>query len=220
MKRAVFASLVFFAVALTPLFALDARVTGVTGKVQLRAPGAGWVNARIGSLVTPGTVVATGFNSTAVLNLGTSHLQVKQLTRLTLRKLLRTHSTATTSLYLTVGEVHANVADNLGITQKFKIQSPVSTAAVRGTIFTFNAFSVTVHRGVVDFSTNNHLRRLVAKGQTSTLRGSNVPQSASVVEQQSNGVQVSPPTGGSSQSGAPIGPVPAGSSGSVTITVQ
>lgn len=179
MRRISLVGLLLFSVALLPLFGLNATVKQVTGRVQLLPPGGSWVDAEVGSLVTPGTVVSTGFGSTAVLDLGTSQVQVKQLTRLKLSELLRSQSTATTSLFLTVGAVKADVADNLGITQKFTVQSPVSTAAVRGTILGVSdgGYGGSCDRGTMHFSNSFGLGVLVGANESSELNGPYVPRS-------------------------------------------
>lgn len=178
MRRMLLVGVLLSTVLLVPAFAQNATVKQVNGMVQLLAPGGAWANAAVGSVVTQGTVVSTGFNSTAVLDLGTSQIQVKPLTRLKLNELLRTRTTATTALFLTVGAVRADVANNLGITQKFKIESPVSTAAVRGTIFEFNGYSVSVDRGIVHFANIEGLGREVAVNQSSEITTAYVPASA------------------------------------------
>ncbi len=170
-------ALLFIALAM-PAFAQNAIVKEVTGKVQLLPPGGSWSNASVGSVITQGTVVSTGFGSSAVLDLGTSQIQVKQLTRMKLDELVRTQTTATTSLFLTVGQVHANVDNKLAVTQKFTLKSPVSTAAVRGTIFDFGPFRLRVDRGLVHYSNEYGIGRLVSVGETSEWNGPYVPGSA------------------------------------------
>lgn len=183
MRRTLILGTLLLLVTLVSAFAENATVTQISGKVQLLAPGGNWENAHVGSSVSPLTVVATGFGSSCVLNLGTSHIQVQALTRMRLLELLRNKSTATTSVYLTVGAVHANVADNLGITQKFRIQSPVSTASVRGTIFDFTGYSLTVDRGIVHYTTPEGFGRNITVGQSSTLSNPYVPGSAESFQQ-------------------------------------
>jgi len=216
MKRVALLSAIFLTVVFLPVFGQNATVTQITGKVQLLSPGGQWVDAARGSVVTPGTVVSTGFSSTAVLDLGTSQLQVRQLTRMKLEELVRSQGTVTTSLFLTVGAVHANVANNLGVTQKFTIQSPISTAAVRGTIFDFDGFTVTVDRGVVHFSNIDNLGREVAANQSSSLDGPYVPGSAEEFQMANSNVSGNTNPGGG---GTPTGPA-GGGSGSITVTIN
>lgn len=217
MKRTALVSALLLSMAILPVFGQNATVTSITGKVQLLAAGGTWTNASVGSVVTQGTVVSTGFNSSAVLDLGTSQLQVKQLTRMKLDELIRREGSVTTSLFLTVGAVHADVANNLGVTQNFTIQSPISTAAVRGTIFDFDGFTVSVDRGVVHFSNISGLGRNVAEGQGSRLNGPYVPGSAEQFEMAQS--EVSPLTSPSGE-GVPNAPNAGAATGSVTVTVN
>lgn len=205
-------------IALTAqVFAQNAVVKELTGQVQLLAPGGSWANATVGSVISQGTVVSTGFGSTAVLDLGTSQLQVRQLTRMRLDELVRTQSTATTSLFLTVGQVRANVDNTTSLTQKFTLKSPVSTAAVRGTIFDFGPFSVTVERGVVSFSNEYGFGRDVAVGETSEWNGPYVPGSAEEFAKASSTTNPKANAGGSEGGGGPSGNV---NTGSVAVTVS
>lgn len=203
--------------AASGVFAQNATIKQMTGNVQLLAPGGSWVNATVGATVSPLTLVATGFNSSAVLDTGTSNIQVKQLTRMRLIELLRNNTSATTHVYLTVGAVHANVANNLGITQKFSIQSPVSTAAVRGTIFDFNGYTLTVDRGIVHFTSPEGLGRNVVVGQSSDINGPYVPGSAEAFEQ----ARSQTPTN-TNPTGTGGVPKPPGASlvGTVTVTIK
>ncbi len=161
-----------------PLFAQQSAVIKeLTGKVQLKNPDGQWVSATPGAAVGPGTIVSTGFNSTAVLDLGTSQIQVRPLTRMRLDELLRKANNVTTTVFLTVGEVHASVDRLPGLTQAFKLESPVSTAAVRGTQFTFAGDWVATHEGVVEFLNSLGLGRDVAEGEGSELSGLALPMS-------------------------------------------
>lgn len=168
-----------------PLFAQESAVLKqFTGKVQLKAQGADWVDATAGAVVSKGTFISTGFNSTAVLDLGTSQVQVKQLTRMRLDELLRNANAVTTSLFLTVGSVRANVDNTAGLTQNFKLTSPVSTAAVRGTEFDYDGAAVSVIHGIVAFSNALALSVNVSGGQASQLQGNGAPASVEVAQAQ------------------------------------
>jgi len=161
-----------------PLFAQQSAVIKeLTGKVQLKSPDGQWVNATPGATVGRGTIVSTGFNSTAVLDLGTSQIQVRQLTRMRLDELLRNANNVATTVFLTVGEVHASVDRLPNLTQSFKLESPVSTAAVRGTQFTFGGNWVATHEGVVQFLNSVGLGRDVGEGEGSELSGLALPMS-------------------------------------------
>ncbi len=131
---------------------LNATVVKITGKADMQKDGA-WVALTVGQVLPVGTTVSTGFRSELQLKIGPSTVAVKALTRLTIKDLVQTGGTAKTDLYLAVGKVSAEVNKSDTVTeQKFTVGSPVSTASVRGTSFTFDGVNLKVDRGVVDFS--------------------------------------------------------------------
>ena len=130
---------------------LEATVVKITGKAEIQKDGA-WVALAVGQVLPVGATVSTGFRSELQLRIGPSTVAVKALTRLTIRDLVQTGGAAKTDLYLAVGKISADVNKSDTVTeQKFTVGSPVSTASVRGTSFTFDGVNLTVQRGVVDF---------------------------------------------------------------------
>jgi hypothetical protein len=134
MKRVVlllFLSIIF-------VFALfaegDAILKEVVGKVEYKPEGGTWQTANEGEPIYISDTIATGFNSHAVLDFGTSTITFKPLTRMTVDKYLEDSGKLNTSLYLRVGKVRAEVKSSEEVRQDFKIVSPYSTASVRGSI--------------------------------------------------------------------------------------
>ncbi len=80
-----------------------------TGKVEVKAPGGGWTPAAVGAKLSMGASISTGFSSTALLDLGTSTIRVAPLTRMQIVDLVARQGSVSTSLFLTVGRVHAEV---------------------------------------------------------------------------------------------------------------
>jgi len=131
---------------------LEATVVKITGKAEIQKDGA-WVALSVGQVLPVGATVSTGFRSELQLKIGPSTVAVKALTRLTIKDLVQTGGAAKTDLYLAVGKISAEVNKSDTVTeQKFTVGSPVSTASVRGTSFTFDGVNLSVQRGVVDFS--------------------------------------------------------------------
>ena len=131
----------------------QATLTEPTGKVEVKAPGGNWTAAAVGTKVAMGASISTGFSSSALLDLGTSTLRVAPLTRMQLVDLVARQGSVSTSLFLKVGKVHAEVKKVEGLRQSFTLKSPQATAAVRGTEFDFDGLTVNVINGVVQFST-------------------------------------------------------------------
>ena len=118
--------------------------------MEIQAAGGGaWKPAAAGMSFPVGATISTGFNSEAVLELGPSVLRVKALTRMRVDELVQKGGTLSTGLYLKVGKVRADVKSAEGLKHDFKLTSPVSTAAVRGTIFDYDGINLDVEGGTV-----------------------------------------------------------------------
>ncbi len=144
--------LILFIVLITiPLFAQTATVQKVAGKVELMKPGGNWAVVAAGDTFPIGATISTGFRSSAVLLVAESEITVLPLTRMAIEDLVETQTTVTTSLNLRTGKVRARVHTTEGKTADFRLRSPVSTAAVRGTEFLFDGYRLDVIEGVVQF---------------------------------------------------------------------
>ncbi len=172
--------------------ALSAQSTAVikevSGKVELQAPQAGWVPARVGMTVSRGTTISTGFSSRALLDLGSSVLNVRPLTRLRLEELLEREGTVQTELFLRVGKVKAEVKSIAGMKQDFTLRSPVSTAAVRGTDFEYSGFDVVVLDGNVLYLTLLGQGRSYSSGEGGGSDGYRTPTSGGDSRNTNSGV--------------------------------
>ncbi len=137
------------------------------GKVEVKTAQGDWGPAAEGMNIDLRTTLSTGFDSTAVVLIDKSKLVVKPLTRLTLDKLLeRSSGSVAASLFLRVGSVQASVkATTPGVPQDFKVQSPYSTASVRGTEFEFDGFHLSVMEGVVRLVPGRPTRDTEGSGQ-------------------------------------------------------
>jgi hypothetical protein len=130
------------------LFA-QATLKEIAGKVEVKAPGAAWAAAWAGMWIGPGSMIATGFNSKATIDLDNSTLYVKQLTRLTIEEIARRQGVVYTNLKINTGSLEAEIKDvrDQGFSHDFKVRSPVSTAAVRGCIIKYNGNVLLVKEG-------------------------------------------------------------------------
>lgn len=153
------------------LYSLDGRITEVRGKVEVRSGFGSWRTARVGDVLPQGATISTGFNSRAEINLGSSVVQVSQLTRMTLEELAEEQGTRTTSLNLKVGRVKAEVKTTEGISHNFKLKSAVSTAAVRGTSFSYDGENLEVEEGTVAMQNKAGQSRSVGAGEGTQVTG-------------------------------------------------
>lgn len=109
-----------------------AEVISFTGKAEYQSD-LGWVPLNVGDLLDPGTIISTGFKSTAVLKIGESRFTVAPLSRITISKLQESDSTTETEMNLSAGKLKIDVKASPGKTAAFTVKSPVATASIRGT---------------------------------------------------------------------------------------
>ncbi len=170
------AALILLSALTIPLFAeLNATVKNVRGKVEIKMPFKNWQKAKPGMVIPKGAIISTGFRSYAILQLGDSILQVKQLTRMKLIELIRKKNTVSTKLFLRVGKIRAKVRTSKGLRADFKLKSPSSTAAVRGTEFEYDGTTLKVIEGVVQFFNQLNQKREISMGEESKTDGTNLP---------------------------------------------
>ena len=127
--------------------AAQAKVLRVSGKVEIKAPKGRWVRARRGMNVAAGSFIATGFKSSAQLQLNKATLFVRQLTRLTLEEIAQKQNVVTTNLFIRTGGMEADVKTGAEYTHDFKVRSPVSTAAVKGTKIKYDGLELSAKDG-------------------------------------------------------------------------
>ncbi|MBP5359186.1 MAG: FecR domain-containing protein [Treponema sp.] len=119
--------------------ALDAKVVSVTGKVEVQTNGSAWKTLKAGDKLAKGSVISTGFKSSAKISIDSTTVDLGPLTRITIEKLASNNVKDETSLYLDSGKVKADVKKNGAKKVDFKVSSPVATASVRGTIIVYHA---------------------------------------------------------------------------------
>ena len=124
-----------------------AVVKELTGKVEVKLPNRDWSGASIGLSLPPGTIISTGFNSSAVIEMDESVLTVKQLSRLTLEELFRKGNEVNTRVYLRAGKIEADVKPTGGLTHNYRLRSPITTASVRGSRVGFDVKKLLVKKG-------------------------------------------------------------------------
>lgn len=166
----------FFLVALGLTAQETAVIKEISGKVEVKQAGKDWAAATANQEIRKGDTLSTGFNSFLVLELGTSRIQMKPLSRMTLEELVRSEGSAKTAVNLRVGRVRVQVDKAQGLTNDFTVKTSVSTAAVRGTEFDFDGQRLRVFNGLVAFTSSAGMRRYVAGGQASSLAGISGPK--------------------------------------------
>jgi hypothetical protein len=174
MKKIVWILLLLL-IVYTSFGAANAVVKEIKGKVQIKLPGKEWENAITGMAIDKGTMISTGFKSQAVLELGKSYITVEALTRMKLEELLEREDVVQTDIYLNFGKVSAEVKKTEDKAQDFKLKSPISTAAVRGTSFVYDMFTLYVQAGIVDFINTLNQKRSIGEDGGSFTIGIDLP---------------------------------------------
>ena len=195
----------------------QARVRSFTGKVEILSAQQAWVPVKPGMSLALGTTISTGFNSTAVLELGSSVLMVRPLTRLRLNELVARQGTVSTDLFLQVGKIRAEVKSAEGLAQDFRVKSPVSTAAVRGTGFEYDGYELYVFEGTVTYSNLTGQSRSYSPGEEGGSDGYDTPSEAE--KQLLTDFGVNPYTPGAGNQ-VLVSPPSITRTGSITIIIQ
>ena len=148
----VFIALFSIALVSAPLFADEAKVTFVKGKVEVNRNGGDWVPLKVGDLVSESDTISTGFQSEARLNLNGSVLAVSALSRVTLENFSTSDTKDNVNLYVNTGAVRSRVTHTAGKKIDYTTRTPVAVASVRGTDFSItSAGSVYCFEGAVAF---------------------------------------------------------------------
>jgi hypothetical protein len=171
MKKSVVLLLSLVFVLPSALYADQATIEEVVGKVEIRPIGGDWSLARQGTVVNGGDTISTGFGSSASIKLGGSTVTVTPLTRLTLEELVEREGAQQTRLFLQVGKVRADVRTAEGLSHDFQLRSASTTASVRGTSFEFDGVSVRGFTGEVQVSNLAGHGRRVIRGERVTAEG-------------------------------------------------
>ncbi len=164
MKKCIIALLCTF-VALS-LFADEAVIKSVKGKVEYSSDGQTWLSAEPKQVLKKGDYISTSFKSSAVIVVNGSLINVKALTRMTLDELTKTPEGPQTELYLVSGKVTVEVkpSANEEVTT-FKVKSAMATASVRGTGFEFDGENLLVNHGAVELMDSIGVSRSVNGGE-------------------------------------------------------
>jgi hypothetical protein len=174
MKRGLF-FLLLLAVTVVCVFSQNARrTTGVirelTGDVELkRTETSAFIKAKMGDTVAADTVVSTGFKSTAIIQVGSSSIMVRPLTRLSLAEIQSVSDTETLNMKLQTGRVKVDVKPPAGTKANVTVQGPSATASVRGTSFEFDTLNLKVGEGMVAFNGNKGKEVIIPAGMASSI---------------------------------------------------
>lgn len=166
-------------------FAMQAEVISAKGKAEVQS-GSSWTALKAGDKLSQGAVIQTGFKSEVVLKIKESTVTVASLSRVTIQSLAEQQGIDgkegrdETKLFLNTGALKSNVQKSEDRRVGFTVRSPVATASVRGTEFSFSttykSARLSTSRGSVSFGKSPKNGRdaeisgiLVSKGEEASL---------------------------------------------------
>jgi len=160
---------IFFTFLLVFLAVGSYSQTGIirelTGDVELKpAASSVFIPAKTGNEVAQNTIISTGFRSTAVIEVGSTLITVRPLTRLSLAEISSSQNTENLNVNLQAGRIRVDVKPPAGTRTNTAVQSPSATASVRGTIFEMNTRNIDVIEGAVNWKSSNGLSSNVPAG--------------------------------------------------------
>ena len=207
-------------VFLTPLYSADLiTIKEVKGKVEVKGPGGSWVKASEGNVIPEGSLISTGFKSYAEVDLGgTSTIYIKQLTRMAVDKLATSGNNVDTKLNLRLGRIKADVKTSTGLKHDFTLRTPVSTAAVRGTVFESSVRKLEVQTGRIRYTNKIGQNTTVGGGSSSSVAGTGYTPPLTAVETVTETFTVETSTQPETEVPAIIVPPPAPTTGIIYVT--
>jgi hypothetical protein len=130
-----------------------------------------WDSVSTGANIPATAIVATGFRSRAVIELGNSVITIGPLSQVSLADAAIGEREELVTLEMPFGEIRAEVKRARRASPErsveFRVLSPVSTAAVRGTVFTYDGVELDVAEGRVDLMNGYGQWHSVGAGQES-----------------------------------------------------
>ena len=149
MKKQFFLLILIASLSFT-IYAQTATVISVTGKAEKLISPDTWQALSVGDVLSKGDTVSTSFKTELILKINNDTVTVSSLTRVTIQQLASTASKNETSLFISSGSIKASVNPTDNKREDFTVSSPVATASVRGTSFSFNAAGkLTTYSGMV-----------------------------------------------------------------------
>jgi len=198
-------------------------VRELAGDVSLKtAKSSAFVPAKSGDTVAVDTIVSTGFKSTAVIQIGSSTIAIRPLTRLSLAEIQSSNDSEKLKVNLQAGRIRVDVNPPAGTRANTVVQSSTCTASVRGTSFEFDTYNLTVNEGTVALQGNNGMVMLVPAGTVSYI--DNNGQAADPIATIQEALTPSAPVGTGTAAETPVQSTPLAPSvsgpGNIGITIK
>jgi hypothetical protein len=161
-------TVLFMTVSVFTVYSQTGIIKEMSGEVVLkRADSSSFVPAQIGSQIEKDTVVSTGFRSTAIIEIGSTVITVRPLTKLSIAGIQRSPGSETLDANLQAGRLRVDVNPPTGARTNTTIRTPSSTASVRGTSFDIDTRNLNVRSGSVNWQDSNGFSVTVTTGFSS-----------------------------------------------------
>jgi len=141
---------------------LEVVIKRIEGDVEVQIDGGEYRKAKVGDKLHMGDYIATGFESTCtVIFEKVAEMDIKEMTNFAIAQFYVQGNLAKTAISLRMGEVTTHVYTGKESRASFEIESPTSTAGVRGTKFKvrYNEQSgiseYFVYEGLLEVTDNN-----------------------------------------------------------------
>ena len=162
---------VLFLLCAARSFAQNGTIKELMGMVELKgAAQTEYVAAKSGDIVARDTIVSTGLRSSALIELGSTVITVRPLTRLSLAEMSAVEDMETLNVGLQTGRVKIDVNPPKGTRTSMSVHGPQATASVRGTSFEFDTQFLRVLEGTVAFQGSRGGVMMVHAGYTSEIK--------------------------------------------------
>lgn len=154
-----------------PAVASSATLSGIGRKVEISRAQGGWEPATNGTVVKAGDRIHTGFKATTTLTFPNGTTMVMEPMSVVLIESISNDGTGKVNvrMWLKLGAVSAKVNRSMGAAGDFNVQTPTTTASVRGTIFGVRydgvATTVSVTEGKVEVAPARGKAIFVGAGQ-------------------------------------------------------
>jgi ferric-dicitrate binding protein FerR (iron transport regulator) len=142
--------IIVLVLAAASAYAQSGVIKELAGTVEIKGvASAVFVPAKAGDQVKEDTVISTGFKSSALIEVGSTVIAVRPLTRLTLKEIKASQGSETFNVSLQTGRIRVDVNPPAGAKASMAVVSPTATASVRGTSFEFDTKNLHVNNGNV-----------------------------------------------------------------------
>lgn len=181
MKKLVFLGALLFTACC--VFAVEAEIVSVEGKVEIKSQGRAWHTAAKGEKINAGSVISTGFKSTVTFKIDGSTFVVNPLTRLKLEEIMQKDNAVSSKVFLDTGSMKADVKPKTTEKVNFQVQTPVATASVRGTAGEITAAGTLVSsQGVWEYKSGSIVAYIPKGSLIEVTADGNIASAATVLE--------------------------------------